>query len=420
MNMRRLLLIAILLVTGTAAAQTTTLLPQGGLGLSCNAVTASTAINPGLAGGCTSLALVTSGGTLPGNYTWQTITTGSPGSVSVTLVGSLDNVTWTTLDTNTSTAGSSRTLANANSYRFLGCVPGTLSGGASPTLSCQISVTSTAGGGGGLPAGLTFSSPTLTISSAGNGNGALALSGNTSGTVTHTAAATANGETITGVTPFNLVLGASNSVAANITFSSSIQAGGFMIGTGGGATSGHALGFWAGTTTPTGTPPIVFQDSTNGNGAAGMEVSNVSAYGWPSGASANGLYDTTLCRNAAGVVEAGTSVCNSSGIMKALRHDTDTNCASSAGTCGSASSGSVSIAAAASTVTVATTSVTANSVIILTRDDTLGTKLTVTCNTATAAGDIKVSTRTGGTSFVITVQNSPVTNPLCLNYVILN
>jgi hypothetical protein len=158
MNMGRLLLIAILLVTGIAAAQTTTLLPQGGLGLSCNAVTAATAINPGLAGGCTSLALVTSGGTLPGNYTWQTITTGSPGSVSVTLVGSLDNVTWTTLDTNTSTAGSSRTLANANSYRFLGCVPGTLSGGASPTLSCQISVTSTAGGGGG--GGGAFSSIT--------------------------------------------------------------------------------------------------------------------------------------------------------------------------------------------------------------------------------------------------------------------
>jgi hypothetical protein len=420
--MRRLLLATILLVTGTAAAQTTTLLQQGGVGLSCNALTASTATNPGLAGGCTSLALVTSGGTLPGNYTWQTITTGAPASISVTLVGSLDNVTWTTLDTNTLTGGGSRTLSNANAYRFLGCVPGTLTGGTAPTVSCQISVTSTAGGGGGLPAGLTFSLPTLTISSAGSGNGALALSGNTSGTVTQTATATANGEAMTGVTPFNLTLGTSNSVAANITFSSSIQAGGFMIGTGSGSTTGHALGLWPGVTTPVavGNAPIIFQDSTNGNGVAGIELTNVSAYGWPVGGNANAVYDTTLCRNAAGVVEAGTTACNSSGIMKALRHDTDTNCASSSGTCGSASSGSVSIAAAASTVTVATTSVTANSVIVLTRDDTLGTKLTVTCNTATAAGDIKVSTRTGGTSFVITVQNSPATNPLCLNYVILN
>jgi hypothetical protein len=146
-------------ITGIAAAQTTTLLPQGGLGLSCNAVTAATAINPGLAGGCTSLALVTSGGALPGNYTWQTITTGSPASVSVTLVGSLDNVTWITLDTNTSTTGGSRVLSNASAYRFLGCVPGTLSGGSSPTLTCQISVTSTASGGGGGGGGNVSTNP---------------------------------------------------------------------------------------------------------------------------------------------------------------------------------------------------------------------------------------------------------------------
>ena len=47
------------------------------------------------------------------------------------------------------------------------------------------------GGGGGLPTGLTFVSPTLTVSSATNGNGQLALSGNTSGTATITAPATA-------------------------------------------------------------------------------------------------------------------------------------------------------------------------------------------------------------------------------------
>jgi hypothetical protein len=46
-------------------------------------------------------------------------------------------------------------------------------------------------GSGGLPSGLSFTSPTLTISSATNGNGALALSGNTSGTATLTAPAIA-------------------------------------------------------------------------------------------------------------------------------------------------------------------------------------------------------------------------------------
>jgi hypothetical protein len=51
------------------------------------------------------------------------------------------------------------------------------------------------GGGSGLPTGLTFASPTLTISSAGNGNGALAQAGNTSGTCTRTVDAT--GTTIT-------------------------------------------------------------------------------------------------------------------------------------------------------------------------------------------------------------------------------
>jgi hypothetical protein len=225
MSMRRLLLIVILLITGIAAAQTTTLLQQGGIGLSCNAITAATAINPGLAGGCTSLALVTSGSTLPGNYTWQTITTGGPGSVSVTLVGSLDNVTWTTLDTNVSTAGSSRVLSNASAYRFLGCVPGTFSGGASPTLTCQISVTSTAGGGGGLPAGLTFAAPTLTVSTAGSGNGALALSGNTSGTATLTAPAVAGTLTNPITISNNITVGNGAAATPGVAFTGSVGTG---------------------------------------------------------------------------------------------------------------------------------------------------------------------------------------------------
>lgn len=99
---------------------------------------------------------------------------------------------------------------------------------------------------------------------------------------------------------------------------------------------------------------------------------------------------------------------------------TQTNCSNSGGTCASASSGAVSIAAAATTVTVATTAVNLNSDIQVQRNDALGTRLSVTCNTATAAGDIKVTTITAGVSFVITVQNAPAANPLCLTYSITN
>lgn len=101
---------------------------------------------------------------------------------------------------------------------------------------------------------------------------------------------------------------------------------------------------------------------------------------------------------------------------------TNTNCSSSASpaVCSSAASGSVVVAAAATTVQVNTTAVSANSQIHLTRDDSLGSKLSVTCNTATVMGEIKVSARTAGTSFTITVQTAPATNPGCIGYTIVN
>lgn len=129
--------ILLILLCSPLAAQTTLTLASGGIALSCNAVTASTSINPGLAGGCTSFALLTSGFSLPSNYTWQIITTGSPASVTVNFMGSLDNVIWTQLDTASSAA--TRTVS-ALAYRFLGCVPATLTGGSSPTVTCQVSV----------------------------------------------------------------------------------------------------------------------------------------------------------------------------------------------------------------------------------------------------------------------------------------
>lgn len=100
---------------------------------------------------------------------------------------------------------------------------------------------------------------------------------------------------------------------------------------------------------------------------------------------------------------------------------TATNCASGASpaVCGNYGYGSVAIAAGATTLTVNTKTISANSIIILEEDDTLGTKLGVTCNT-TSLGATKISTRTAGTSFVITTAVAPAVNPACLNYRVVN
>lgn len=101
-------------------------------------------------------------------------------------------------------------------------------------------------------------------------------------------------------------------------------------------------------------------------------------------------------------------------------YGTLTNCSSSASpaVCAAAPSGSVVVAAAATTEVVNTTAVTASSQIQLTFDSSLGTKLSVTCNTTVVQGT--VSARTGGTSFTITVPTAPTTNPACFSYTIVN
>lgn len=96
------------------------------------------------------------------------------------------------------------------------------------------------------------------------------------------------------------------------------------------------------------------------------------------------------------------------------------NCSSSASpaVCAAAPNGSVVIAAAATTVQVNTTAVTANSQIMLTPDSSLGTKLSVTCNTTYQT--LMVTGRTAGSNFTITAGAAPTTNPLCLSYQIIN
>jgi len=101
------------------------------------------------------------------------------------------------------------------------------------------------------------------------------------------------------------------------------------------------------------------------------------------------------------------------------------NCSSSASpaVCAAANSGSVVIAASATSVVVDTTAITANSQVLVARDDSLGTKLGgITCDTQSSLvlGSPRVTARTGAASFTISVDVGPTTNPLCLSYLIVN
>lgn len=108
------------------------------------------------------------------------------------------------------------------------------------------------------------------------------------------------------------------------------------------------------------------------------------------------------------------------------KYNTATNCSSAASpaVCGSAAAGSVLIptGTTSETLVVNTSAGTANSQIIFYPDDTLGTKLGVTCNStlATLVGGSFISARTAGTSFTITFNGTILTNGVCGNYLIVN
>jgi hypothetical protein len=117
---------------------------------------------------------------------------------------------------------------------------------------------------------------------------------------------------------------------------------------------------------------------------------------------------------------------SAAGGLTAANFNTGTNCSSAASpaVCGSAAAGSVAIPTGTTsvTLTVNTTAVTANSQIFLFPDDTLGTKLGVTCNStlATLVGGMAVTARTAATSFTVTYNGTIATNPLCVSYFIVN
>ena len=122
---------------------------------------------------------------------------------------------------------------------------------------------------------------------------------------------------------------------------------------------------------------------------------------------------------------AAGSVCNVAGHrLQVDSYGTLTNCSSGASpaVCGSAASGSVAVPTGATpTLVVNTTAVTANSQILLTIDESLGTKLSVTCNTtlATLVQPV-VTARTAGTSFTIQINATLATNPACVSYTVIN
>jgi hypothetical protein len=112
--------------------------------------------------------------------------------------------------------------------------------------------------------------------------------------------------------------------------------------------------------------------------------------------------------------------------LQGTTYSTATNCASAASpaVCGSAAAGSVAIPTGVTSVTlqVNTTAVTANSQIEFWSDDTLGSRLSVTCNStlATLVGGMAVTARSAGSSFTLTYNGTIATNPLCLSYAIIN
>jgi len=145
------------------------------------------------------------------------------------------------------------------------------------------------------------------------------------------------------------------------------------------------------------------------------------------------LTDITYCANAG----RGRGPVNAAGGPAGIQNDkvwgntlaagaytTLTNCSSAASpaVCGSAASGSVAVPTGASpTLEIDTTAVTANSQILVTIDESLGTKLSVTCNStlATLVQPV-VTARVAGTSFTIQINATLATDPACVSYSVIN
>lgn len=183
------------------------------------------------------------------------------------------------------------------------------------------------------------------------------------------------------------------------------------------------------------------------NGQIGVDTSAGNSF-WYSSAGGGTFYpaaagssgnSSTVCTNQviSGIQSNSAPACHTivgadmantltlTGAHSSATYLTATNCSSSASpaVCGSAAAGSVAVPTGVTPVLVVnTTAVTANSQILFTPDESLGTKLSVTCNSTIAQVAIEpiVTARTAATSFTITYNTTVTTNPICLSYFIIN
>jgi hypothetical protein len=179
------------------------------------------------------------------------------------------------------------------------------------------------------------------------------------------------------------------------------------------------------TATPAASAFVIFSVTTSSAGSFALTGTTI-ADGGNCSTYISGTTLTLPASQSMSVKSDGTTIRATCTAQTFATISTSSNCSSSASpaVCGAAPAGSVALPtnAISSSVVVNTTAVTANSQIILTTDDTLGTKLGVTCNStvATLVGGLTISGRTPGTSFTIANNVAVVTNPLCVSYIIVN
>lgn len=75
--------------------------------------------------------------TVMSKFTVQTVITGAPTTVSITLDGSLDGVNWTVLATSASTTGDQQTVVD-KPQKYLRANVATFTGGTSPTATVYL------------------------------------------------------------------------------------------------------------------------------------------------------------------------------------------------------------------------------------------------------------------------------------------
>ena len=142
--------------------------------------------------------------------------------------------------------------------------------------------------------------------------------------------------------------------------------------------------------------------------------------GIATGPTSTTLNDCVKFSDTAGTLADAGAACGGSGTKCAAKGSA---ASPSLVTCGAALAGLFSCAtnASAATCVISTTAVTANSVIEIESDSSLGPALSVTCNTTadSALTAPRVSARSAGTSFTIALGTF-TTNPECFSYLVIN